>query len=89
MKAMLARYSVPLIVNDSLDMAMVCEADGIHVGNDDIPPSCIRKQWKNKTLLGYSIEYISQLFNSEITYADYLGISPVFRSKTKTDTITQ
>ena len=85
LKQMLDKYSVPLIVNDNLAVAMHCNA----YGNSDIPPSKIRQLWPNCRMLGYSIEYIEQFFNSEIQHADCLGISPVFGSTTKTDTVTE
>lgn len=89
LRKMLDNYSVPLIINDNLEVAIESKAFGIHVGNSDTPPSQIKKQWPNCGLLGYSIEYIEQLTNSEISHADYLGVSPVFTTATKTDTVTQ
>lgn len=89
LKKMLDNYSVPLIINDNIEVAVQSNAFGVHVGNSDMPPSQIKKQWANCRLLGYSIEYIEQLTNSEIHHVDYLGISPVFNTATKTDTVTQ
>ena len=89
LKDMLDKYNVPLIINDSIEVAIASNAFGIHVGNNDTPPSQIRKAWPGCGLLGYSIEYREQLSNSEIQYADYLGISPVFNTATKTDTVTE
>jgi thiamine-phosphate pyrophosphorylase len=89
LKAMLDSYNVPLIINDNIEVAKTSGAFGIHVGNSDIPPSQVKQQWTDCNLLGYSIEYMEQLSNSEIKYADYLGISPVFSTATKTDTVTE
>jgi thiamine-phosphate pyrophosphorylase len=89
LKAMLDSYNVPLIINDNIEVARASGAFGIHVGNSDIPPSQVKAQWADCNLLGYSIEYMEQLSNSEIQYADYLGISPVFSTSTKTDTVTE
>lgn len=89
LKEMLDVYSIPLIINDNIQVALHSQAFGIHVGNSDIPPSEIKKHWPQYNLLGYSIEYMNQLYNSEIGYADYLGISPVFTTPTKTDTVVQ
>lgn len=89
LKEMLDVYSIPLIINDNIQVALHSQAFGIHVGNSDIPPSEIKKHWTQYNLLGYSIEYMDQLYNSEIGYADYLGISPVFITPTKTDTVAQ
>jgi thiamine-phosphate pyrophosphorylase len=85
-KKLLDKYSVPLIINDNLDMAISCCASGIHVGNNDVSPSFIREKWSTDTLVGYSIEDLSQLAGKEVLCADYLAVSPVFKSKTKLDT---
>lgn len=84
------KYGIPLIVNDSLCVAMQVNAAGIHVGNHDMAPLELRKQWKSQgKIIGYSIEYLEQLSNKQISVCDYLGISPVFSTKTKTDTVTE
>ncbi|MCX2486451.1 thiamine phosphate synthase [Pedobacter sp. MR2016-24] len=88
-KEMLDKYAVPLIINDNLNVAMQCAATGIHVGNSDIPPSRIKFVWPACPILGYSIEYIEQLEKSDAQLADYLGISPVFSTLTKIDTVTE
>lgn len=86
---LLSKYNVPLIINDNIEVAITNNASGIHVGNNDIPPSKIRSIWPKDKIIGYSIEYIEQLTNAEIVHADYLGISPVFSTQTKLDTITE
>nr|WP_262896899.1 thiamine phosphate synthase [Fulvivirga sediminis] len=87
LKEVLDRYEVPLIINDNLDVARQVEASGVHVGTSDIPPSQIRENWRDVACLGYSIEDLNQMESSETKTADYLGISPVFKTDTKTDTI--
>ncbi|MFL9843447.1 thiamine phosphate synthase [Flavobacterium rhizosphaerae] len=89
LKRLLDSYNIPLIINDNLNVAMAIGATGIHVGNSDTPPSEIKRLWPECQLLGYSIESVEQLDNREIQFADHLGISPVFSTPTKTDTITQ
>ncbi|RWX03831.1 thiamine phosphate synthase [Flavobacterium cerinum] len=89
LKEILDRYNVPLIVNDNLQVAISSKVHGIHVGNNDISPSRIKSLWPQCNMLGYSIEYLEQLNNSEIEYADYLGISPVFSTPSKIDTVTE
>ncbi|RYY18289.1 MAG: thiamine phosphate synthase [Cytophagaceae bacterium] len=86
---MLARYGVPLLINDNLAVARQVGAAGIHVGTSDLPPTSIRAAWPACGLLGYSIEDAAQLATPETAAADYLGISPVFRTPTKTDTVTE
>lgn len=84
------KCKVPLIINDNLQIAIEINAAGIHVGNSDMPPVLIREHWKEeKKLIGYSIEHLDQLNNKQTDISDYLGISPVFKTPTKTDTVTE
>ncbi|MDR1172849.1 MAG: thiamine phosphate synthase [Bacteroidales bacterium] len=85
----LSRYRVPLIINDNLEVAMQSSAFGIHVGNSDISPTHVRSAWKDCRSLGYSIEYLEQLENEDTQASDCLGISPVFQTPTKNDTVTE
>ena len=89
LKEMLDRYNVPLIVNDNLPVAIQSHAAGIHVGNKDIPPTDILKQWTDCSILGYSLEYEAQLQGPDAALADYLALSPIFSTPTKTDTVTE
>ncbi|MFC3198001.1 thiamine phosphate synthase [Parapedobacter deserti] len=89
LKAVTDRYGIPLIINDNLTVAMAVGAFGIHVGRQDIPPSEVRNAWPDCRLLGYSIERLAQLQHSETAVADCLGVSPIFRTATKTDTIAE
>ncbi|MDR6920938.1 thiamine phosphate synthase [Chryseobacterium sp. 2987] len=84
------KYNIPLIINDNIEVAKKVNAAGIHVGNSDASPVYLRRQplIQNK-MIGYSIEYLSQLENEQTSVSDYLGISPVFKTSTKTDTITE
>ncbi|WP_419213986.1 thiamine phosphate synthase [Maribacter sp. X9] len=82
-------YQIPLIINDNLEVAKKVDATGIHVGYKDVTPSEIRNQWRKTKYIGYSIEYLEQLNNPQVAVSDYLGISPVFRTPTKTDTVTE
>ncbi|NML71024.1 thiamine phosphate synthase [Chryseobacterium sp. RP-3-3] len=84
------KYSIPLIINDNTEVAEKVNAAGIHVGNSDASPVYLRQQsLLSQKIIGYSIEYLSQLANEQTAVSDYLGISPVFRTDTKTDTITE
>lgn len=88
LKKLTDHYQIPLIINDNLHIAEKVDAAGIHVGNNDIAPSSIRQQWnKQGKIIGYSIEYLNQLINEQIIFSDYLGISPVFNTSTKVDTV--
>ncbi len=90
LKGLADKYKVPLIINDNLNVAQQVNTFGIHVGNNDLPPSSIRQQWNEPNkIIGYSIEYLEQLHNEQTELSDYLGISPVFSTSTKTDTVTE
>jgi thiamine-phosphate pyrophosphorylase len=85
----LIKSSIPLIINDNLRVARKVGAYGIHVGNNDLTPSFIRSVWKNCQSIGYSIEYLEQLQNKEAELSDCLAVSPVFKTLTKKDTVTE
>lgn len=89
LKMITDKYQIPLLINDNLKVAIQVNAEGIHVGNNDISPTHIRQQWQQDKYIGYSIEYVQQLENKETQIADYLGISPVFGTPTKIDTVTE
>ncbi|ASW74533.1 thiamine-phosphate pyrophosphorylase [Chryseobacterium piperi] len=84
------KYHIPLIINDHIMVTEQVHAAGIHVGNSDTAPTLLRQRplIQNK-IIGYSVEYLSQLENEQTRVSDYLGISPVFRTDTKTDTVTE
>jgi len=89
LKELSDNYNVPLIINDDIDVALAANASGIHVGTTDLAPSLVMQQWPQCNMLGYSIEYIEQLNNDEVRYATHLGISPVFSTPTKTNTVSE
>ena len=74
-----------LIVNDRVDVAVAAEADGVHLGQDDLSPEDVRR-WLPHALVGLSIERAEQLAEAERLPVDYYGASPVFATTTKTDT---
>jgi len=90
LKEITEKYGIPLIINDNAAVAFRVDAAGVHVGNTDIQPAVLRQQdYFRDKIIGYSIEYLTQLENEQTALSDYLGISPVFRTDTKTDTITE
>lgn len=89
LKTITDKHNIPLIINDNLDVAMAVDAFGIHVGNSDISPVRIRELWPGCKSLGYSIEFIEQLTNAATAASDCLGISPVFSTATKPDTVAE
>lgn len=89
LKELLDKYNVPLMVNDSISVAIQAQVAGIHVGNSDISPVNIRQFWSGCEILGYSLETLDQLKSDNAAIADYIALSPVFSTTTKTDTITE
>jgi len=83
----LARTSVPLLLNDDVEAAHLAEADGVHVGPNDCHPAEARSLLGPNALLGWSIHNLGQLADTEALAAcDYLVASPVWVTPTKTDT---
>lgn len=77
---------VPLIVNDRLDIALAVEADGVHVGQGDLPCAAVRRVAGPDLVVGVSVSTVEEAIQAERDGADYLGVSPVFETPTKTDT---
>ena len=77
------RHSVLCIINDRPDIAMLSGADGVHVGQQDLPPSEVRKLVGRSKIVGVSTHTIDQAKQAVLDGADYIGVGPVFRSATK------
>lgn len=74
-----------LLVNDRLDLALAAEADGVHLGQDDLPVATARAILGPDALIGLSITDPAQLGASDILDADYLGVGAVFPTGSKSD----
>src|SRR5659263_219523 len=78
---------VPFIVNDRLDIALAADADGVHVGQADLPASVVLEIMGPGKILGVSVDTVEEAILAEKDGADYLGIGPVFEARgTKLDT---
>jgi len=86
LKRMLAHMGVPLIINDSVEVAQRVGADGVHLGQSDLPLAEARRILGPTAWIGLSVETREQALRAETLEADYLGVSPVFASASKTDT---
>lgn len=86
LKAALAPYCVPLIINDRIDVALASDADGVHIGQSDMPYDIARKLLGPDKIIGLSIENFDQLDEANNLDVDYVAASPVFGTPTKTDT---
>lgn len=86
MKKLTARFRVPLIINDRIDVALASEADGVHIGQDDMPYAEARKLMGPEAIIGLSVETWDDVVEAEALDVNYLGVSPIFETPTKTDT---
>ena len=78
-------YRVPFIINDRVDLALAVDADGVHVGQDDMPAPLARKLIGPEKILGISVDHITQVGAAMAEGADYVGASPIFATPTKPD----
>lgn len=77
---------IPFIVNDRLDIALATDADGVHVGQTDLPASVVREIMGPARILGVSVNTVEEAVLAERDGADYLGVGPVFEARgTKPD----
>lgn len=83
---LLRPWNVPLIINDRLDIALACGAQGVHLGQSDLPVHAARALLPESVFIGWSVENLEQVKQSAELPVDYLGVSPVFATPTKTDT---
>lgn len=84
-KAVTSRYGVPLIINDRVDIAMAVGAEGVHVGQEDMPCTAVRKLVGKDCLIGVSASSVAEAVQAEKDGADYLGVGAMNPTATKTD----
>ena len=84
LKNLCKKYNVPFIVNDDIELALEIDADGVHVGQDDLGVDEIRKLMPNK-IIGLSIGNEEELRHSKVEYVDYVGVGPVYVTQSKDD----
>lgn len=85
-RALCREYGVPFIVNDDVDIAVRCGADGVHVGQDDMKVSQIRLRAGEGMMIGVSAHSVEEALEAEKNGADYLGVGAMFATSTKKDT---
>jgi thiamine-phosphate pyrophosphorylase len=86
LKALLAPLGVPLVVNDRVDVALAVKADGVHLGQSDMPVDLARHLLGPEAIVGLSLEHMAELAEGELHDVDYYGASPIYPTPTKTDT---
>jgi thiamine-phosphate pyrophosphorylase len=81
-RAVVAAAGALLVVNDRLDIAMAVAADGVHLGQDDLPTAAARRLWPDG-LVGRSTHSVDQALAAQAEGADYIGVGPVWATPTK------
>lgn len=84
-KDLCKKYNVPFIINDNVDIAIKCNADGIHVGQEDMAVSEVRKLVGDKMIIGVSVQSVNEALDAVKNGADYLGVGAMFSTSTKLD----
>ena len=79
------KYNVPFFINDNVDIAIRCHAEGIHVGQDDMAAAQVRQRVGDGVMIGVSAHTVQEALDAVAHGADYLGVGAVFATHTKTD----
>ena len=77
------KNNVKIIINDRVDIALALQADGVHLGQDDLPPERARKLLGENAIIGFSTHNLQQVAEAVKFSVDYIAIGPVFATKTK------
>lgn len=84
-KTITDKYNIPYVINDNVEVALACNADGVHVGQNDMEASNVREKIGSNKILGVSVQTVDQAILAEKKGADYLGVGAVFSTSTKLD----
>ncbi len=84
-KDMVKEYNIPFVINDNVDVAIKCDADGVHVGQSDMKATDVRSKIGKDKILGVSAHTLEEAIEAEKMGADYLGVGAVFSTSTKLD----
>lgn len=85
-KELTTKYNIPLIINDRLDIALAVDADGVHVGQDDMPANVVRNILGKDKIVGVSTATLEEAKKAIEDGADYIGVGALFPTGTKTNT---
>src|SRR5690606_14218220 len=86
LRQLTAQYGVTFIVNEYIDIALEVDADGVHLGQGDVPLAEARRRMGNK-IIGISTHAIEEAIQAERDGADYIGVGPIYPTKTKEDVV--
>lgn len=85
LSALCKQYGVPFFVNDNVEIAVKCNADGIHVGQEDMEAAQVRQRVGNHMMIGVSVHSVEEALEAVENGADCLGVGAMFSTSTKTD----
>jgi thiamine-phosphate pyrophosphorylase len=83
--ALCRQYGVPFFINDNVEIAIKCHADGIHVGQEDMEAAKVRQRVGEEMMIGVSVHSIEEALEAVRNGADCLGVGAMFSTSTKTD----
>lgn len=87
MKDLCKKYDIPFVVNDNVDIAINSNADGVHVGQEDMEASNVREMIGKDKILGVSVQTLEQAIEAEKKGADYLGVGAIFPTNSKDNAV--
>lgn len=87
MKDLCKKYDIPFVVNDNVDIAIKSNADGVHIGQEDMEASNVREMIGKDKILGISVQTLEQAIEAEKKGADYLGIGTIFPTNSKDNAV--
>ena len=85
LRSLTKKYNVKFIINDRVDIAMLCDADGVHVGQSDIAADKVRRLIGKNKIIGVSARTVEEAMKAKENGADYLGVGAMFTTTTKLD----
>ena len=85
LKQLLHPHGIPLVINDRIDIALACGAEGVHLGQSDMPVAQARHLLPPEVFIGWSVETLADVTRSAALPVDYLGVSPIYATPTKSD----
>ena len=87
MKDLCKKYDIPFVVNDNVDIAIKSNADGVHIGQEDMEASNVREMIGKDKILGISVQTLEQAIEAEKKGADYLGVGTIFPTNSKDNAV--
>ena len=85
LSALCKKYNVPFLINDNIEIAVKCNANGVHVGQEDMTAKEVRKILGENKIIGVSVHSVEEALEAVENGADYLGVGAMFSTSTKTD----